>query len=36
MPADHERFMRLTIEEADKGGAEGNSAVGSIIWSADD
>ena len=31
MPADHERFMRLTIEEADKGGAEGNSAVGSII-----
>ena len=31
MPADHERFMRLTIEEADKGGADGNSAVGSII-----
>ena len=31
MPADHERFIRLAIDEADKGGAEGNSAVGSII-----
>ncbi len=31
MPADHERFLRLAIDEADKGGAEGNSAVGSII-----
>ena len=31
MPADHERFIRLAIDEADKGGAEGNSAVGAII-----
>ena len=31
MPAAHERFIRLAIDEADKGGAEGNSAVGSII-----
>ncbi len=31
MPADHERFIQMAIEEADKGGAEGNSAVGSII-----
>ena len=31
MPADHERCIRLAIDEADKGGAEGNSAVGSII-----
>ena len=31
MPADHEHFMRLAIEEAAKGGAEGNSAVGSVI-----
>ena len=31
MPADHARFIRLAIDEADKGGAEGNSAVGSII-----
>ena len=31
MPADHERVIRLAIDEADKGGAEGNSAVGSII-----
>ena len=31
MPADHERFIRLAIDEADKGGEEGNSAVGSII-----
>ncbi len=31
MPADHEQFMRMAIEEAAKGGAEGNSAVGSVI-----
>ncbi len=31
MPADHEHFMGLAIEEAAKGGAEGNSAVGSVI-----
>ncbi len=31
MSVDHEHFMRLAIEEAAKGGAEGNSAVGSVI-----
>jgi len=31
MPTKHERFVRMAIDEADKGGAEGNSAVGSII-----
>ena len=31
MPVDHERFMRLAIDEAAKGGAEGNSAVGSLV-----
>ena len=31
MPTDHERFIQMAIDEADKGGAEGNSAVGSII-----
>ena len=31
MPTDHERFMRMAIDEANKGGAEGNSAVGSVI-----
>ena len=31
MPADHERFIQIAIDEAAKGGAEGNSAVGSII-----
>ncbi len=31
MPQDHERFMRFAIEEAAKGGAEGNPAVGSVI-----
>ncbi len=31
MPANHEYFMRRAIEEAAKGGAEGNSAVGSVI-----
>jgi tRNA(Arg) A34 adenosine deaminase TadA len=31
MPANHEHFMRMAIEEAAKGGAEGNSAVGSVI-----
>ena len=31
MPQDHEPFMRLAIEEAAKGGAEGNPAVGSVI-----
>jgi tRNA(adenine34) deaminase len=31
MPEDHERFMRLALEEAARGGAEGNAAVGSVI-----
>ena len=31
MPVDHERFMRLAIDEAARGGAEGNSAVGSLV-----
>ena len=31
MAQDHEHFMRIALEEAAKGGAEGNIAVGSII-----
>lgn len=31
MPQDREHFMRMALEEADKGGAEGNVAVGSVI-----
>lgn len=31
MPLDHERFMKLAIEEAARAGAEGNAAVGSVI-----
>ncbi len=31
MPGEHEGFMRIALEEAARGGAEGNSAVGSII-----
>jgi tRNA(adenine34) deaminase len=31
MPEDHERFMRMALEEATKGKAEGNIAVGSVI-----
>ena len=31
MTTDHERFMRAALEEAHKGKAEGNVAVGSII-----
>ena len=31
MPEDHERFMQLAIDEAARGGAEGNSAVGSLV-----
>ena len=31
MPQDHEHFMRLALEEAAKAGAEGNSAVGSVV-----
>lgn len=31
MAIDHERFMRLALEEAARGKAEGNIAVGSVI-----
>ncbi len=31
MQQDHERFMRIALEEAARGGAEGNRAVGSVI-----
>ena len=31
MSLDHEHFMRLAIEEGARGGAEGNSATGSVI-----
>ena len=31
MASEHERFMELVVEEARKGKAEGNSAIGSII-----
>ena len=31
MPENHEHFMRIAIEEAAKSGAEGNSAIGSVI-----
>ena len=32
--ADHERYMRIALEEAELGAAEGNVAVGSILVSA--
>ncbi|MBI3327840.1 MAG: nucleoside deaminase [Nitrospinae bacterium] len=35
MPVDHERFMRMALEEAAKGKAEGNVAVGSVIVQGD-
>ena len=31
MQQDHERFMRIALEEAAKGASEGNVAVGSVI-----
>ena len=31
MATDHERFMGLAIEEAERGAAAGNMAVGSVI-----
>ncbi len=31
MASEHERFMELALEEARKGKAEGNSAIGSVI-----
>ena len=33
MDQDHEQFMRIALEEADKAGSEGNIAVGSVITS---
>jgi tRNA(adenine34) deaminase len=35
MPGDHERFMRMALDEAARGKAEGNVAVGSIIVQGD-
>lgn len=35
MSIDHERMMRIALEEAAQGGAEGNAAVGSIIVDGD-
>lgn len=35
MPGDHERFMRMALDEAARGKAEGNSAVGSVIVQGD-
>lgn len=31
MSTDHEHFMRVAMEEARRGGAEGNLAVGSVV-----
>ena len=31
MPQEHERYMRMALEEAAKGGSEGNIAVGSVV-----
>jgi tRNA(adenine34) deaminase len=31
MAVDHERFMRIALEEAERARAEGNSGVGSVI-----
>ena len=33
--ADHEHYMRIALEEAERGAAEGNVAVGSILVSAE-
>ena len=35
MPGDHEQFMRIALEEAARGKAEGNMAVGSLIVQGD-
>ena len=36
MQSDHEKYMRLALEEAERAGAEGNAAVGSVIVNGDD
>ena len=33
--ADHEHYMRIALEEAERGAAEGNAAVGSILVGAE-
>ena len=33
--ADHEHYMHIALEEAERGAAEGNVAVGSILVSAE-
>jgi tRNA(adenine34) deaminase len=35
MPGDHERFMRMALDEAARGKGEGNIAVGSVITQGD-
>jgi tRNA(adenine34) deaminase len=35
MPGDHERFMRMALDEAARGKGEGNVAVGSVITQGD-
>ena len=36
MAQDHERFMRMALEEAARAGAEGNNAVGTVITHGDE
>ena len=36
MSGDHERFMRLALQEARRGGAQGNVAVGAVIVRGDE
>ncbi len=36
MADDHERFMRMALEEAEIGGGEGNTAVGTLITRGDE
>lgn len=33
--ANHERYMRIALEEAERGAVEGNAAVGSILVGAE-
>ena len=35
MPADHQRFMRMAVEEAERAAAEGNDAIGSVVVQGD-
>ena len=36
MPTDHDTNMRLALEDAERAGAEGNAAVGSVILNGDE